>query len=191
MRFNRFIDKIQSNSLAIAKKWAKVVYEHEHTKTYHKLPEDQLVTRGKSVYDNLGKWLSPETPRAEIGKIYSDIGARRYDQGYPLCEIHYAIHFTKKVLVNYIRTESLLPDTLSLYQLHDFMLEIYDFFDIAAFYVTRGFQEALFKKIMSDKNIDKEKMNDIFPAGSFYYQREPESRSIERTLEGFNLFKVK
>lgn len=191
MRFDRFIETIQRNSLSIARQWARAIYENEHMKTYQKLPEDQLVAMGKSLYDNLGRWLSPEPPRETIGKIYSDIGAKRYEQGYPLCEIHYAIHFTKKVLVDYIRTQSLLPDTLSLYQLHDFMLEIYDFFDIASFYVTRGFQEALYKRLMNDKSIKKEKVKDIFPIGSFYYQEEPDSRSFERTLEGFNLFKVK
>lgn len=190
MRFRQFVAIIENNSSAIAKKWAKGVSESRYTKTYRKLPQEDLVKIGKRVYDNLGQWLHPETPQSEIGMIYADIGAKRYEQGFPLCEISYAIHYTKKVLLNHILTESVLPDTLKLYQTQDFVRMIHDFFDLAAFYLTRGFQEALYKKVASQKGISKKNLQDIFPAGSFYYEMEPDFRSFENALEGFNLFKV-
>lgn len=188
---SKFISIVENNSLAMSKKWAKVVAESEYTKTYGRLTEDELARMGKRVYDNLGQWMDPKTTQNEIGKIYSDIGARRYEQGYPLCEIHYAVHYTKKVLFNYIFAEGLLPDTLQLYQTHGFIIRVTDFFDLATFYVTRGFQEALYKRITSHKELDKDKITDAFPRGSFYYELEPDFKTFEKAMEGFNLFKVK
>jgi hypothetical protein len=188
---NKFIDIIKRNSLAMANKWAKLVAESQYTKTYQKLSEQERIRLAKNVYDNLGLWLDPKTTSAEIGRTYADIGAARYKQGYPLCELLYAFHYTKKVLLNHIFSESLLPDTLRLYQTYNFIQEIYDFFDLAAFYETRGFQEAVYKKVLAQKGIDKKNIEDIFPKGSFYYEQEPDFRSFEKALEGFNLFKVK
>ena len=191
MRFRKFITIIENNSLVIAKKWAKGVSQSRYTKTYRKLPEEELIQIGKRVYDNLGQWLHPETTQSAIGTIYADIGAERYEQGFPLCEISYAVHYTKKVLMNYILTESVMPDTLTLYQLQGFITLISDFFDLAAFYLTRGFQEALYKKIAAQKGVGKKELENIFPVGSFYYEMEPDFRAFEKALEGFNLFKVK
>jgi hypothetical protein len=186
-----FIEIINSNSLTMAKKWAGMVARSRFTRTYQKLSEEERIQLAKNVYDNLGRWLDPKTPQAEIGRLYVQIGANRYEEGYPLCELLYAFHFTKKVLFNHVFSEGLMPDTLKLYYIHDFIQELSDFFDLAAFYETRGFQEALYKKILSQKGIDKKKITDIFPEGSFYYELEPDFRSFEKALEGFNLFKTK
>ncbi len=190
MRFDEFINIMRSDSLVLAKKFARGVSNSEYTKTYRKMPEDQLIKIGQRVYGNLEQWLKSDTPAVEIGKIYSKVGVERYGQGFPLCEISYAIHFIKKVLLNHIFSEGILPDTLKLYQTHDFVARVHDFFDLAGFYVARGFQEALYKKVVSLKGVDKENIEKLFPAGSFYYEREPDFKTFERAMEGFNLFKV-
>lgn len=188
---DRYVDVIKNNSKAMAKKWAVMVAQSKFTITYQKLSEGERTRLAKNVYENLGRWLDPKTSQDEIGRIYAKIGAQRYQQGYPLCELHYAIHFTKKVLLHHIIAEGLLPDTLKLYQTYEFIQEIHDFFDLAVFYETRGFQEALYKKILDQKGIDKNKMKDVFPPGSFYFEVEPDFRTFEKALDGFNLFKVK
>ncbi|MCP5053312.1 MAG: hypothetical protein GY940_39475 [bacterium] len=191
MRFDEFINVIGNDSMVIAKKWVNGVSNSEFTKSYRKLPEEELLKIGLRVYKNLGQWLDPSTPTTEIGKIYARVGAERYEQGFPLCEISYATHFVKKVLLNHIFSEGIMPDTLYLYQTHDFVAKVHDFFDLAGFYVARGFQEAIYKRIVNYKGMDKESIEDIFPAGSFYYEREPDFKTFERAMEGFNLFKVK
>jgi hypothetical protein len=188
---SKFINIIQGNSGTIARRWAKMVTNSDYTKTYRKLNKEELIKLGKDVYENLGRWLDPETSPDEIGRIYGDLGAKRYEQGYPLCEIQYVIHFHKQVLLNYIFSEGVLPDTLTLYRVTEFVMEINNFFDLAAFFVTRGFQEALYKKIILQKGIEKKRITKIFPQGSFYYETAPDFRSFEKAMEGFNLFKVK
>jgi Histidine kinase N terminal len=191
MTVKQFTTSVRTDSLVIAQKWAKGVSNSKYTKTYRNLDEDTLVKIGKRVYDNLDQWLAPETPAEEIGKIYSKLGAERYEQGFPLCEITYAIHFVKKILLNHIFSTGIMPDTLKLYQTHDFVAKVHDFFDLASFYMARGFQESLYKRVSSLKGIDKDNIEKVFPAGSFYYELEPEFKTFERAMEGFNLFKVK
>jgi hypothetical protein len=191
MRFEEFIRIIEKDSMTIAQKWVKRVTESEFTGTYKNLSEEQLVRTARGVYENLGLFLNPKTPPEEIGKIYAKLGAERYEQGVPLCELAYAIHFDKKVLLNHIFAEGILPDTLKLYQTHDFLARLHDFFDLASYYLARGFQEALYKRILSQKGVDQDNIENIFPVGSFYYEKEPDFRTFEKAMEGFNLFKVK
>lgn len=191
MTFNKYISMIENDSLEIAKKWAKGMLTSKFTKTYRELPEEKLVGLGKNVYDNLARWLDRQATRIEIGNIYAEIGRHRYHEGYPLCEVLYAAHFIKRNLSEYIASEGVLPDAVNLYQTMEFMGKLSNFFDIATFYLTRGFQEALYKKAIQTKGIDEEQLKDIFPPGSFYYEKDTELESFERLLDGFNLFKIK
>ncbi len=191
MNSSKFLNIIETDSLEMAKKWAKGILKSKFTKTYRKLPEERLVQLGKNVYDNLAKWLMHSNTKIEIGNIYAEIGNLRYQEGYPLCEVLYAAHYEKKILAEHISSSGLLPDALSLYHSLDFLTRLYDFFDIATFYLTRGYQEALYKKTMKLKGVDVEKIKEVFPEGSFYLEEGSESRSFEKLLEGFNLFKVK
>ncbi len=188
---DKFLNNIVLNSALIASKWAKLVSVSEFTATYRKVPEEALIRMGKMSFENLGKFLDSQSQRIEIGKFYTDLGILRYNEGYPLCEIHYALHFTKRVLFNYISSEGLLPNTFTLYQANTITVEINDFFDLAGFYITRGFQEALYKKLSGVKGIDKVQIDKIFPKGSFYFEREPEFKTFEKAVESFNIFKVK
>ena len=191
MKFDEFINIIRKDSQIMAKRWAEGVSKSRFTKTYKKLSQERLVQLSSVVYENLGLWLAPETSAEEVGKIYVKLGVERYDQGFPLCEVTYALHYEKKILLNHIFFEGMMPDTLKLYKIHDFVAKVHDFFDLATFYLTRGFQEALYKAVCAQKGVDKKNIEKIFPAGSFYYEVEPEFRTFEKALEGFNLFKVK
>jgi len=191
MSLNKFIDMIDNDSMLMARKWAKGILKSKFTKTYRQLDEKKLIKLGKSVYENLARWLDRDTTKIEIGKIYAEIGKQRYKERYPLCEVLYAAHYEKKVLAEHISSAGLLPDALNLYHSMQFMERLYDFFDIATFYLSRGYQEALYKEVIRLKGIDEEKVNEIFPEGSFYYEKETELESLERLLNGFNLFKIK
>ncbi|MCU0286557.1 MAG: hypothetical protein MUF15_09170 [Acidobacteria bacterium] len=191
MGFEKFINIIETDSLEMARKCAKGILESRFTKTYRKLPEDNLVQLVKNVYNNLAKWLFHNGSKIEVQKVYADIGIERYSEGYPLCEVLYAAHYEKKILADHISTSGLLPDALNLYHSLEFIIRIYDFFDIATFYLTRGYHEALYKKISHLKGLDEKKIKEIFPEGSFYYEKNSDLESFEKLLDGFNLFKVK
>ena len=191
MNFSKFISMIENDSLELAKKWAKGILKSRFTRTYRKLPEEKLIKLAKNVYDNLGKWLLRSTTKIEIGKIYIEVGKQRYRQGYPLCEVIYAANYEKRILADHISSVGILPDALKLYHSMDFISRLYDFFDIATFYLIRGYQEALYKNVTQLKGINNEQLKELFPNGSFHYEKASDTKSFEKLLEGFNLFKVK
>lgn len=192
MGFEKYINMIEADSLCLARKCAKGILASKFTGTYRKLPEDKLVQIIKNVYDNLAKWLMHnDDNKIEVKKIYVEIGCRRYQEGYPLCEVLYTAHYEKKILTDHISTSGLLPDALNLYNSMEFLIRVYDFFDIATFYITRGYQEAMCKKIMQLKGMEANRIKEIFPEGSFYYEKDSDLKSFEKLLEGINLFKVK
>lgn len=191
MSFEKFINIIEADSLEMAKKCARGILESKYTKTYWKLPEDKLIQLVKNVYDNLAMWLMQGNNKVKIGKIYAELGSHRYQEGYPLCDVLYAAHYEKKIMADHIFTSGMLPDVLNLYHSMEFLTRLYDFFDIATFYITRGYQEELYKKATKLKGIDAKKIKEIFPEGSFYFEKDSNLKSFEKLLEGFNLFKVK
>lgn len=188
---NRFVTMIENRSLDLARKWAKGIRESEFTRTYRKMEDEKLIEMAKNVYDNLGKWLDRGTSHIEIGKIYAELGRERCRSGYPLCELLYSLNYEKKLLTDFVSSEGILPDAVNLYSAIDFIETLYNFFDIAIYYVVRGFQEEIYKKASKVKGIEKKELDQIFPTGSFYYETEHDTRHFERMMEGFNLFKVK
>jgi hypothetical protein len=191
MFFERFKDMLKNNSGKIAKEWAKGIMSNRFTKTYIKHSEKELIRRSKNVYDNLGNWLEGSIDMTEVGKIYVEIGKKRYKEGFPLCEVIYALHYIKKILWNYISSEGVLSSALEIYQIMGIMAKIHNFFDSAGFYLIRGYHEALYKKVSSKKGIDKKILEDIFPKGSFYYESGFEPDTFEKLMESINLFKVR
>lgn len=191
MSFLKNIQKIEENSLEMAKKWAHGVMNSEFTQTYRKLPESKLIQLSKNVYDNLGKWMEDVNSREQIEKVYATIGAERYHQGYPLCEIIFALHFTKKILTNQIYSEGLLPDAMNLYRTMDFLVRIYDFFDFAAFFVAKGFQYAMRQKMMKTKKLDAKEIEKLFPLTPGGRSSDLGEKNLEKILDGFNIFKLK
>ena len=191
MSFEKFINIIEADSLEMAKKCAKGILGSKYTKTYRKLPEDKLIQLVKNVYDNLAMWLMQSNNKIKIGKIYAELGSHRYQEEYPLCDVLYAAHYEKKIMGDHIFTTGILPDVLDLYHSVEFLIRLYDFFDIATFYITRGYQESMYKKATQLKGIDAEKIKKIFPEGSFYYEKDSSLKSFEKLLEGFNWSKVK
>lgn len=191
MKFAEIIHNIERNASFMAKKWAKGMAESDFTVTYKKLPQDQLAKLGGDVYNNLGHWMEKESFDKEVETIYARIGRERYAQGYPLSEIIFALHYTKKVLSDFITSQGLLPNVIELYQTISFLDKIYKFFDYAAFYLVKGYNEALFDKLSKLKCIKESDLQKVLPPINYEQMKSAEVTKINKFLQGFNIFKLK
>ncbi len=174
MIYNKLLSLIENNSEVIAKKWKDEIKNSEYAETYKKLSDKELITRANNVYKNLGKWLDRDTTMKEIGDEYVKIGKARYKEGFPLCEVQLALHYTKKILWNHIISEGILTNALEIFQALELIVSIYNFFDIASFYLIRGYQEATYMEITKIKGLDKKKLMELFPSGSFFFEFNPD-----------------
>lgn len=173
MLYNKLLAIIAKDSRQMAHKWRESIRSTEYAQTYQRFNDEELEKRARDVYDTLGKWLESEASMKDIGKVYVKIGKERYLEGFPLCEVQLAIHFTKKILWDHILSEGILTNALEIYQAMDLLQRLQNFFDIASFYIIRGYLEEIYIKLGKSKEIDPAKLKHFFPEGSFLFEFNP------------------
>lgn len=189
---NKLLSMIEKDSLQLARRWKKEMLESEYTDTYKKISEKELIKRGELDFVNLGEWIDGDIGMEEIGKVYINIGRERFIEGFALSEILYAFHCSKKLLWNYILSSGILTSALEIYQAMDLIVRVYNFYDIAAFYVIRGYQQSLFAKLARcKKGIDVKTLKDIFPLGYAFAEKGEDKNLTEDWVQSWNLFKTK
>lgn len=188
---NKLLDSIGKDSLALGTKWAWGMLESEFSITYKKFSREELIKRGKDDFDNLVRLIGEDVNVKEIGKIYVNIGKSRYQENFPLSELLFAIHFSKKILWEHVITSGFFSDSLGLYQALNMMMKIDNFYDVAFIYLIRGYSEALFLKLASGERKDNLNIATLFPEGSFFGNHETDDYSKASWLSAWNLFKTK
>ncbi|MCK4835522.1 MAG: hypothetical protein KAT17_02750 [Candidatus Aminicenantes bacterium] len=188
---NKFLEAIGSHSLDLGMKWARGMINSEYTITYKHFSEEELTKRGKDDFDNLVRWMEQDIDIKEIGKIYLKVGKARYNEKFPLSEIIFAIHYSKKILWEHVVSSGFVSSTLGFYQATQMMMKINNFYDAACIYLIRGYSEALFIKLSRDNRIDYSAIKDLFPEGSFFGDLDSKDQSENSWLSSWNLFKTK
>jgi hypothetical protein len=171
---NKLLTMIEKNSAHMAAVWAKTMRDSEYAKSYHKLPDDELTHRCQDVFDHLRNWIESDFSMMQIGKVYATVGKQRYLEGVPLCQVQYALHLTKKVLWNYLFSEGILNSALEIYQAIDLIVRVTNFFDIASFYIIRGYMEEIYIQLGQSHCTEMDKLQASFPEGSFLFRFKPE-----------------
>jgi len=188
----QLIKVVESHATAIAGKWAREIRASRFTPTYSRLSNAELTERSRRVYENLGNWLDMDTGNSEIGREYTLLGRTRYMEGFPLCEVLYGLHVTKKVLWRHITSSGVLNSALEIYRAMDLIVRLFHFYDLAAFFISRGYQEALFETLRKETGGASKNLDEIFRRHSA-----PEPLLADRTavtrnwLESWNLFKTR
>ncbi len=98
MIYNKIIGVIETKKNKIADEWVAEVRNSEHMKIYNSLPDYELKNLIEKFLGYLIKFLKSDASDKEIGKYFVEVGKRRYESKFPLCEIHYAVYLTKKIL---------------------------------------------------------------------------------------------
>ncbi len=188
---HKLLETIGNQSLELGMKWARGILDSEYTLTYKQFTNEELTKRGKDDFDNLVKWIAQDIDMKVIGKVYLKVGKARYVEKFPLSEILFAIHYSKKILWEHIISSGFFTDTLGLYQAMTMMMKIDNFYDIACIYLIRGYSEAMFTKLTKDNRINFLDIKDLFPEESFFGEMKS-GKKIENTwLSSWNLFKTK
>jgi hypothetical protein len=165
---------IENNSELMAAAWRQGIKQSPYSKTYQRFSDAELDRRARDVYENLGKWLDRDTTMDQIGEAYIQIGRRRYQEGFPLCEVQFGLHYTKKVLWDHILSEGILTNALEIYQALDLAIRLENFFDLASFYIIRGWLRELTLKMEQSGTVNHDNLKAFFPIGSFALEFNPE-----------------
>ncbi len=174
MLSSALLDMIENNSQLMAANWRRGIKESPYSKTYQRFNDAELERRARDVYDNLGKWLDRDTTMEQIGEAYIQVGRRRYQEGFPLCEVQFGLHYTKKVLWDHVLSEGILTNALEIYQALELAIRLENFFDLASFYIIRGWLGEFALKLEHAGGMNHEALQEFFPPGSFALEFNPE-----------------
>jgi RsbRD-like negative regulator of sigma factor len=138
----KLVKLIEDHADELTKKWQDRVRNHPATPTYHTYDEKKLYDRAFGVYSNLHKWISQETSKEDVKKIYKDLGAQRCHEGFALSELIQALIITRRVLWYKVQTDGLLDSAMD----HRIALELNNmaivFFDHAILFASQGYESA-------------------------------------------------
>jgi hypothetical protein len=152
MLANRLIQLIENHSKSLTQAVLHDIETSEHTRSFRKVPKEELGPRIAATYQNLGKWIS-NPDEDEIRQEYEDWGRTRFRQGIPFSELLFVLMLIKKHLRQFIKDHGLVdfsgdrvaPEEfvpMELYAIQELNYRVGDFFDRALYYLVRGHEEA-------------------------------------------------
>ena len=150
----KFVRLIEDRSDALATGLLHKVQRSSHTQDYHKVPLDELKQRVYEIYRHLGEWLLDKS-EADVEKRYTEIGARRAQQGVPLSEVIWAIILTKDNLWDFITNESTPEHAVEIFSKQELLQLLDQFFDRAIHSAAVGYEWATEEKTREPHMVGK------------------------------------
>ncbi|MBN1196233.1 MAG: RsbRD N-terminal domain-containing protein [Candidatus Aminicenantes bacterium] len=183
---------VESHAGEIAGQWAREICASRFTPTYSRFSHEELTERSRRVYENLGNWLDMDTGSDEISREYTQLGRTRYLEGFPLSEVLYGLHITKKVMWRHIMSSGVLNSALEIYRALDLIVRLFHFYDLAAFFIARGYQDALYQALKKESGQTSANLEEVLrremPVGTL---TENQAGVRRNWLESWNLFKTR
>ncbi|MGH9554886.1 MAG: hypothetical protein ACRD2Y_03595 [Terriglobales bacterium] len=137
----RLVNLIEARSQQLSEGLLKKLLASERTADLRRVPEGELAERTYEIYRNLSDWLLTKT-EDDIERRYTEIGARRAQQGVAFSHFLWAIVATKAHLHEFLRREGLVDTTVELIGEVELLQALDQFFDRALYYASVGYERA-------------------------------------------------
>jgi len=165
MIYRRIVDLIKHEPERLSNRWCQHIKRSEVTSSYHRLSVDDLTARHTRVFENLAKWVEHTMSRDELNTFFTELGRERYQEGFPLCEVNYALIIAKRNFWDLVQSQGLLDSALEFYQAMELMSSIDQFFDFGNFYIIRGYLEGISSRLQESTPLtERELRNLVFMA---------------------------
>lgn len=139
MLAGRLVKLIEKNSEQLARELSEKVWNSPRCSDLHKVPPDELRARTREIYDNLSNWLMDKT-EIEVEQRYTEIGARRAEQGVAYSHFLWAITATKEHMCAFVQREGLSDSAMELHGELELMHLLNQFFDRALYFTAVGYE---------------------------------------------------
>ncbi|MEW6507864.1 MAG: hypothetical protein AB1432_08990 [Bacteroidota bacterium] len=167
MDFTKMINFVESHVNILARSYYEQLMKSEYMTTYQKLDEVKVIEREELVFKNFINWLKNGASNDEAEKYFEKVGADRFNEGFPLTEINYALYITKKVFWSTIAWKKELFEDSEFHQLIEYMTILNNYFDLGSFYLIRGYINMLFTKLDISDKLTREEIHTILVRGAF------------------------
>ena len=140
---DRLIGMIERHAGSMAEELKEKLVNDPSTSSYKSLDERTIYDNIFEVYSRLGHWLLKDSEKGEVRTHYSNIGAQRFEQGFPLDQLIQALVATKRHIWDTVLDRGIMTTAKELDSAIDFITYLNRFFDMAIYYTTLGYHEML------------------------------------------------
>jgi hypothetical protein len=137
------IEMIEGNAEEMAVELKSKLLRDPVTSSFQVLDDRTLYANIFEIYSRLGHWLLGDTEKGEVRTHYSNVGKQRFEEGFPLHEVVQSIVATKRHIWDTISEKGIMRTARDLNSAVDFITFLNRFFDMATYYTTRGYYNAL------------------------------------------------
>ncbi len=167
MDFTNLIAAIEKDIRHMAEKYYEDILKSDKMENYAKLDKEKVISREESVFKNMVNWLRTGREDDKAEKFFENIGSERFNEGFPLAEINYALHIDKQVVWNYIipkKDSDIFPNVE---EFQNTAILLSNYFDLGNFYMTRGYMNALCTALENTGKFKREELQTIIKKGAF------------------------
>ncbi|MGH9640820.1 MAG: hypothetical protein ACRD3Q_00195 [Terriglobales bacterium] len=137
----KLVRLIETHSESLTATLLHKVQTSELTRSYYKVPPEDLKGYVGDIYRHLGEWLLGKST-FDIERLYETIGARRLHQGLPMSELIWGIVLTKENLWEFLQKESSPEKPAEAFGELEMLQLLDQFFDRAIYYASVGYERA-------------------------------------------------
>lgn len=116
------------------------IRKHPGTKTFRSLDETQLYGRVYEIYVEFNHFMSEETNKEAIERVYTTLGRQRREEGFALSEVIQALIIARRHIWLLVDDESFLDTAMDLRNGMDLVNRSILFFDRAIYFTAVGYE---------------------------------------------------
>ena len=135
----RLVELIEKHSERLSRELSEKVWNSPRCSDLHKVPSAELEARTHEIYRNLNEWVLNKT-EAELEQRYTELGARRCEQGVAYSHFLWAVTATKEHLRTFVQREGLSDTAMELHGELELIFLLGKFFDRALYYAAVGYE---------------------------------------------------
>jgi len=137
---DKLIDVIVKNTKSIGRLWINDVTTNKSTPSYKQLDRERLLARFNSVTYKFSGWLGEESKSKDIKLHYQQLGRERKKEGVALSELISALSLARKHIWEFALSQGMWQKTIDIYITLELERRMMLFFDKAAYYISRGYE---------------------------------------------------
>jgi len=135
----RLVQLIESHIEQLSRELSEKAWNAPQCSDLRKVPASELEARTREIYRNLCDWLRDKA-ETQVERRYTELGARRAEQGVSYSHIFWAITATKQHVRTFIQREGLSESAMELHGELELLHLVSQFFDHALYYIALGFE---------------------------------------------------
>ena len=138
---DKLVRIVENNADVIARRWLEDVRTGKSTPTYASASPERTLERSLAIISQFQKWLGGTYTDEHVRNFYKELGKERKMEGFVLSEVISALSLLKKHIWEFALSHHMWNRTIDMYMILELENRMVLFFDRAAFYVVKGFEE--------------------------------------------------